>query len=106
MAKTLGILRWVGFLEGASFLVLLGIAMPLKYAMGMPIGVKVVGPIHGVLFMVYVAMAAHAVSDGWLSKGQGLKMAIASLLPFGPFVVDRELKAMAQRTAEAPVERG
>ncbi|HST58697.1 MAG TPA: DUF3817 domain-containing protein, partial [Longimicrobium sp.] len=48
-------LRVVGILEGASFLLLLGVAMPLKYLAGQPEMVRVVGSAHGLLFVLYVA---------------------------------------------------
>lgn len=95
MSNALNGIRWVGFLEGASFLLLLGVAMPLKYGLDLPIGVQILGPIHGALFMAYVLMAAHSVNMGWLTKSRAFGMGVAALLPFGPFVVDRELKRMA-----------
>ena len=54
MKNSLHILRFIGLLEGISFLVLLGIAMPLKYYMNKPETVKIVGMAHGVLFVLYV----------------------------------------------------
>lgn len=85
-------LRVVGLVEGVSFLLLVGIAMPLKYAFDMPMAVKVFGWAHGVLFMafcvvLYLAMNAH---DWPVTKGA--RYFIAALIPFGPFLVDRELK--------------
>ena len=76
-------------LEGVSFLVLLGIAMPLKYAAGLPQMVLVVGWAHGVLWMLYVLAALRAsVAYRW-SFGTLLLAGVASMLPFGPFVFDR-----------------
>lgn len=93
MFKTvLGRLRLIGLLEGVSFLVLLGIAMPLKYVAGMPEAVRLVGWAHGVLFVLYVALAMHASNvHGW-SLPRLLGTFAASVLPFGPFVVDRRLR--------------
>ncbi|WP_317048755.1 DUF3817 domain-containing protein [Hymenobacter sediminis] len=56
LRTSLGRLRVVGFLEGISFLVLLGIAMPLKYLLGQPEAVRIVGMAHGVLFVAYVLL--------------------------------------------------
>jgi integral membrane protein len=81
--------RSIALIEGVSFLVLLGIAMPLKYLGGLPAPVKVVGWAHGILFTMLVAALAHAVvARGWTMSRAGVVF-VASLLPFGPFVVDR-----------------
>jgi integral membrane protein len=88
--------RTVGFLEGASFLVLLGIAMPLKYLADMPLAVKYVGWAHGVLFLAYVA-AAFAAADAWnWTIKQRLGSLVAAVLPFGPFVFDRVVLKKAE----------
>jgi integral membrane protein len=93
MLKTpIGRLRAVGLLEGASFLVLLFIAMPLKYAAGMPMAVKLVGWAHGVLFMSYLLVLGHTASAlRWPLMRVGGAL-IAALLPFGPFVLDTRLR--------------
>lgn len=85
---SIGRLRVIGFLEGVSFLVLLGVAMPLKYYWGEPEAVRVVGMAHGVLFLAYVAAAVQAWLDcGWSWKRAALVVA-ASLAPFGTFYAD------------------
>lgn len=80
--------RWfqrVAIWEGVSYLVLLLIAMPLKYLAGYEMAVKVVGWAHGGLFMAYVAILALC----WIKLGWNLRFVlvagIASLLPAGPF---------------------
>lgn len=88
LSTTLGRLRVVGFLEGVSFLVLLGVAMPLKYYWGEPQAVRVVGMAHGVLFIAYVAAAAQAwLEHDWPWQRAALVIA-ASLVPFGTFYAD------------------
>jgi len=84
---------FIALLEGISYIVLLGIAMPLKYFADIPEAVKIVGWMHGVLFMLYFAFAfwTHL-----LRKWSFLMLVwifFASLLPFGTFVLDRQLKA-------------
>lgn len=93
MLKTsVGRLRLIGLIEGLSFLVLLFIAMPKKYLYGDPSLVKVVGQAHGLLWVIFCFALVDAKSDkGWTFK-QALIPFIASMLPFGPFVVDRKLK--------------
>lgn len=70
---------------------LLGIAMPLKYAANMPLAVRIVGSLHGGLFVLYVlALVLAAKYGNWSGKkvAQGF---VASLLPFGPMWFDRKL---------------
>ncbi|RLD22537.1 MAG: hypothetical protein DRI71_07370 [Bacteroidetes bacterium] len=81
----------IAFLEGISFLVLLGIAMPLKYVFDMPSSTQVVGMAHGILFIAYVIMVIIIRKElNWNLKTTALALT-ASVLPFGPFVVDRKL---------------
>lgn len=80
-------------LEGVSFLLLVFIAMPLKYGAGMPLMVKYVGWAHGVLFMAYMAQLLFVAI---LYKWDIIKVIlgfIASLLPFGPFIFERKMMA-------------
>ena len=84
---------WISRAEGISFLLLLGIAMPLKYAFGMPLMVKYVGWAHRVLFLVYIVqLLVVGIKLQW-SKRRILLDGIASLLPFGPFAFERGLKS-------------
>ena len=89
---TLGRLRLVGLAEGISFLVLLGIAMPLKYLAGWPAAVRVVGMLHGVLFVLFVLAVFEAIGSlRWTAKQVAVAL-LASLLPFGTLVLDRRLR--------------
>ncbi len=89
-ARAIESLRRVGKVEGVSFLVLLGIAMPLKYLAGLPLAVKVVGWAHGALFVAFIAALWSAHRAG-LSLRMSALVFIAALLPFGPFLVDARL---------------
>lgn len=83
--------RAVAFLEGISFLLLLFIAMPLKYWAGMPLLVKWVGWAHGLLFVMYVfTLVEVSLKLGW-SFITSLLAFVASLLPFGTFLMDARL---------------
>lgn len=97
--------RAIALAEGWSFLILLFGAMPLKYFAGMPLAVKIAGWIHGVLFVLYIVAAFRAARhDGWSSK-QLAGALVASVLPFGPFVIDHKLKteiAAADATLAVP----
>lgn len=87
--------RAIAYTEGVSFLVLLFIAMPLKYFAEIPMAVKIVGWIHGILFILYwLAVARVARADQWSNDRIRLAL-IASVLPFGPFIFDSRLRGPA-----------
>ena len=89
-------LRFVGLLEGISFLLLLFIAMPMKYLMDNPILVKYVGMGHGVLFIAFLVVLCVVCEKQKWSLSVFLMGLIASILPFGPFIFDRKLKNAEQ----------
>ncbi len=79
----LSALRTTGIIEGISFLILLGIAMPLKYMYGQPEMVRYVGSIHGVLTILYILLLINvSIRLQWSIKTTALAF-IASLVPFG-----------------------
>lgn len=93
-------LRVVGLLEGLSFLLLLFIAMPMKYMFDNPVLVKYVGMGHGVLFILFlIVLFAVCEKQKW-SITIFLMGLAASILPFGPFVFDRKLKHFEQPISE------
>ncbi|MFZ5971501.1 MAG: DUF3817 domain-containing protein [Bacteroidota bacterium] len=101
MRKQVRNLRWVSTAEGISFLVLLLVAMPLKYYFGWPLAVKYVGWMHGILFMAYVVMVLASIrAMNWNFVSVAVALA-ASLVPLGPFFLDRSLKAREKELAEA-----
>ncbi len=87
----IGRVRLIGMIEGVSFLLLMGVAMPLKYFVGMPEAVKWTGWIHGILFIIYCAAIFFAWVGGKLSFSRSLLAFGAALVPFGPFLIDRKL---------------
>lgn len=85
-------LRRVGIVEGISFLLLLFVAMPLKYAAGLPIYVTVVGMAHGILFTLFVLLVLVVwVRHRWPFSRVMFAM-IASVVPFGPFFLEAKLR--------------
>ncbi len=84
--------RKISIVEGLSFLILLFIAMPLKYVFDMPMAVKVVGWAHGVLFVLYIYVIFPTARKLDWSFSKTLLGLIAAVLPFGPFIFDRNLK--------------
>ena len=85
----LGRLRLTAFIEGWSFLILLFIAMPLKYLAGIPQAVRVVGMAHGVLFILYILFVLIVtIQKKWSFKVLFL-LFLASLVPFATFYADK-----------------
>ena len=94
-------LRAVGFLEGLSFLLLLFIAMPMKYMWGNPILVEYVGMEHCILFVAFLAVLFVVCEKQKWSLNMFVLGLIASIMPFGPFVFDHKLKKLEQSKVEA-----
>ena len=101
--KLLNRFCFIALLEGISYIVLLGIAMPLKYLAGQPQMVEYTGWVHGLLFVLYMGFLIFAaVGYNW-KAGRILLIFLAALLPFAPFIVERRLKKeMAQNNAASP----
>src|SRR5438128_748705 len=92
MSNAVHFLRVVALFEAISFLLLTGIAMPLKYIWHMPTAVRVVGMLHGLLFITFCIALARAKSAANWPASRAALIFIAALLPFGPFVIDRRMK--------------
>lgn len=98
-------LRTVSWLEGASFLLLLFVAMPLKYWMGLPQAVRVTGMVHGVLFigLIYVLLRV-SLTHRWPVK-RALWVFGAAFIPFGPFLIDKLLLQAARAEEQERVSK-
>lgn len=90
MEKSIKTFRFISMLEAVSFLVLLGIAMPLKYIWDMPQMVQIVGMAHGILFVLYVMGAIYMYQKLNWTLTQLFIAILCSVLPFGPFYVERK----------------
>ena len=88
----MGRFRFVALAEGVSYLILLGIAMPLKYFAGYSLAVQVTGWAHGVLFTLFCIFLIQVWIQYRWKFGKVLGAFMASLLPFGTFVLDRKLR--------------
>jgi integral membrane protein len=84
--------RWISLIEGTSFILLLFIAMPLKYTMDMPEAVTYIGWVHGALFLLYIYLVFPTARSLKWGFSRTLFALMASVLPFGPFIFDRNLK--------------
>lgn len=83
--------RILAFVEGVSFLLILFVTMPLKYLYETPLPNKVVGIVHGFLFIGYCLYALQLKWERSWSIGKLLWLWLASIVPFGTFVADRKL---------------
>ncbi|MGZ5281505.1 MAG: DUF3817 domain-containing protein [Bacteroidia bacterium] len=92
LSTSLGRFRLIAILEGISYLLLVFIAMPLKYFAEMPEAVKYNGWLHGILFVPFCLAHLHV----WIVQKWGFLKAvlafIASLIPFGTFIFDKYIK--------------
>lgn len=94
-----GRLRVVGWVEGTTLITLLGVAVPLKRLADMPELVSVVGPIHGLTFITYIALASATVFGGGWTGREIIRVMGASVVPFGTFLNERLLKRKQERLA-------
>ena len=86
--KKFGLINTV---EGYSYLLLLFVAMPMKYLLGIPLAVKVVGMAHGILFIIFCVLLVMAWQDTkWAFKENAIFF-IASLVPFGTFFTKKRI---------------
>lgn len=95
-------LRLLALAEGVSTLLLFGVAMPLKYLAGYPLAVKVMGSLHGLLFMALVMACLVAIERVPLGVRLGLAGIFGAVVPFGPFVVDVWLRRLERQAAPPP----
>lgn len=82
----------IGIAEGVSFLVLLLIAMPMKYLLHIPEAVKFMGWIHGALFVTFIYFAFEVMGTFKKNFSWFLKALAAAFIPCGTFIFDRQLK--------------
>lgn len=89
-----GRFRIIGFVEGLSLILLIFVAMPVKYYFANPVLTKTIGPIHGGLFLLYIVSTFGVAADqNWKFATTTWKVLLASFIPFGNFWVDRKILA-------------
>ena len=87
--------RLSGAIEGISYLVLLFIAMPMKYIFGIYVAVKIVGMIHGVLFLLFCLLFIRAISISRWSLFDKIYLFLSSLVPFGMIFMEKRLQKIS-----------
>jgi integral membrane protein len=92
LKTNIGRLRIIGYLEGISLLVLIFIAVPMKYYFGNPSLSKILGPIHGAIFLLFLFNALSVgVEQNWKFKTTTWKIIVACFIPFGTFYIDAKI---------------
>ncbi|WP_194533706.1 DUF3817 domain-containing protein [Zobellia nedashkovskayae] len=88
----LGRLRIIGFLEGISLLILVFVAVPMKYFFLDPSLTKSLGPIHGALFLLFIINTVGVgIEQNWRFRKTTWKVILACFIPFGTFYIDRKI---------------
>lgn len=88
----LGRLRIIGFLEGISLIVLIFVAVPLKHYGNDPSMVKMMGPVHGALFLFFIINTLSVgVEQRWKFSQTTWKVLLACIIPFGTFYIDKHI---------------
>ena len=82
--------RLISFIEGISFLILIFIAMPLKYMAGIPLAVKIVGMAHGILFILFI-IALFMAANRYKWKVLTFQLFVYSLIPFGFILIEKTI---------------
>ena len=86
----INIYRLTAFLEGVTYILLLFIAVPIKYLLNEALYVKILGMPHGILFILYILFSIIAkIKYNWNFR-KFLVISIASLVPFGTFYIDKK----------------
>ena len=99
-SQPLSRLRFLGLLEGCTLLILVVIAVPLRHLAGFPIATRIMGPIHGLVFILYLVALIDCISGGAWTPREMARGAIACLIPFGTFLNDGLIKRKIEQ-AEA-----
>ena len=100
LESTFSRFRVISIVEGISYLILVFIAMPLKYIFDYPLAVKIVGMTHGILFILFVLALALATSKYKWSLGLNIKLFIYSLIPFGFIPIEKIIMKNPPKTQE------
>ena len=92
-------LRCAGWVEGVTLILMLCVAVPLKYVFDAPAFVSVMGPVHGGCFSLYLVLACATMFDGTWPPRQIMRVLLAALVPFGTFLNDGLLAARMRGAA-------
>jgi len=94
-------LQWIAMIEGITLLLLISIAVPLKHLAHLPLMVQLLGPIHGMMFILYLWSSINTAAEENWSKKHLIKVCCAAFIPFGGFIVSR-LVSKSANAKKAP----
>lgn len=98
LKTNVGRLRLLAILEGISLLLLVFVAVPVKYLFDFPDMVKALGPIHGVLFVLFILNTINVgIAQRWEFKSVTWKVLLACLIPFGTFYIDHRILSKIEK---------
>jgi integral membrane protein len=95
-------MRYVSLLEGATLIVLVFGAVPLKHLLGYAVATAIMGPIHGLAFLFYIWMLIQTVSGGNWAARETVHLLIGAFIPFGAFANERLLRRKERALGAAP----
>ena len=95
LEATISRLRLISLIEGASYLLLIFVGMPLKYVMQMPMPNKFLGMGHGILTVLFIVILVQVWSHKKISTSLAIQTFVASLIPFGAFYIELKLKKIS-----------
>ena len=99
--RALHYLRIASLAEGATLLALLLVAVPLKRMVDLPMAVSIMGPMHGLAFLIYSAMVLHALSTRLVTTAEMARLMMAAFVPFGAFM----LNGFFRRKLQIPIQK-
>jgi len=92
LKSKIGRLRVLGYMEGTTLILLLFVAMPLKYVWGYPQGSHLLGTLHGALFLLFIMNTISVgVEQNWKFSSTTWKVMLACMIPFGTFYIDKKI---------------
>ena len=95
-------LRWASLAEGATLILLVCLAVPLKRLAGMPEFVSFMGPLHGAAFLIYTLMVVRAASVRLVSAAETVQLLLVAFVPFGAFFMTGLFRRKATAIADVP----
>jgi integral membrane protein len=94
-------MRLVSVVEGCTLLMLVFVAVPIKHLGGYAIATTIMGPVHGMAFLLYVWTLIETISGANFPRADVVRMVVAAFIPFGAFLNERALRRRQARLASA-----